>query len=301
MTQTSAVFSIVTMIENLCKEASIDGRTRPGPEALHPPSKIIVILILKNLFAFSSERSFLRYLAGHHPGLFSRLPEHSWFNRKARKLLQEQREIHVLLLSKLRADRIEIRIVDTTPIPVVRIYRSKKCKSFKPKVEASCGYCASKKMYYYGQKLTLFVTPDGIPTDHLLTLANIHDVRVLKENLEKIAPILKRKKLVADKGYYDGELETTLLNRYEATLVVPEKKRHQKKNTLEEKSLLRKRSIIETVNNQLQDQMNIDETRAKTLRGLQARIQSSILSFTFGIYFNRSFGRPSLALKSILV
>lgn len=299
-TNNTAVFRIVTTIQDLCKEAKVDEDVRTGPAAKYPNSLINTILILKNLFGSNSERSFLRYLGQHHKDAFPMLPERSWFNRKAEKLVYIQRNMHQLLLQKSCADMIEIRIVDTTPVPVVKIYRANKCATFEKKTEVNFGYCASKDMYYYGQKLTLLVTPEGMPTEHALTPANFHDLKALKLTLPKVSHDLKRKKLVADKGYYDGDLEVTLRKQHKTTLIVPEKRKHQRKNTEYEKKLLKKRGIVETVNQQLQDQMNIDETRARSNLGLQSRIQSSILSFTFGIYFNILFNRPPLAIKSIL-
>ena len=299
-TKNTAVLRIVATIQDLCNETKVDESVRTGPAAKYPDSLIVVILILKNLFGSNSERSFMRYLELHHSDVFSVLPERSWFNRKAKKLAYVQRSVHHLLLQKLEADRIEIRIVDTTPVPVVKIYRANRCTTFGKKTEVNFGYCASKDMYYYGQKLTLLVTPQGVPTEHILTPANFHDLKALKTNLSRISHDIKKKKLVADKGYYDGDLEVTLKRRFQATLIVPEKKRHQKKNTEKEKGLLKRRNIVESVNQQLQDQMSIDETRAKSNLGLQSRIQSSILSFTFGIYYNTLFNRPPLAIKSIL-
>lgn len=298
--QTSAVFCILTMIQTLCKEANVDDEIRTGPAATYSNTLIISILLLKNLFGFSSERSFLRYIRNHHSDIFTQIPEQSWFNRKAKKLVYVERNMHQLLLQKLGVQYIDLRIVDSTPVPVVKPWRAKNCNLFEKKTEAAFGYCASKDMYYYGQKLTLFVTPSGIPTNHIMTPANVHDVRALKEHLPLVFQDLRRKRLVGDKGYYDGELEVTLETRYKTRLVVPEKKRHRKKNTKEEKQLLRKRSIIETINNQLQDIMNIDETRARSIQGLHSRIQAAITSFTFGIYFNVTLGRPPLAIKSIL-
>jgi IS5 family transposase len=279
-TQSTAVSAIVAEIQELCNEAKVDENVHRGPVAVFTPSFIVTVLILKNLFGFSSERSFVRYLKNHHSHTFPSLPERSWFNRKARKCVGIEKEIHALLLQKLKAHRIEIRIVDTTPVPVVKLWRAGHCRSFERKTEVNYGYCASKKLYYYGQKLTLLTTPEGLPTEHILTPANVHDVRVLKENLASLTGI-RRKKIIADKGYYDGELEVELEKKYCTRLIVPEKKRHQKKNTREEKRLLKTRSIIETANNQLQDQMNIDETRAKSVSGLTSRIQSAILSFAF--------------------
>lgn len=299
-TQNTALADIVAVIADVCNEAKVDLKVRTGPDATYPPSQFIMILILKNLFGFTSETSFLRYLGNFHRDLFPRIPERSWFNRKAKKLVDEERRIHNLLLTKLGAEKISIRIVDTTGIPVVKLHRSRRSKSFARKREVNYGYCASKNSYYYGEKLTLFVTPQGIPTAHILTPANVHDLRALKENISVVARELTRKTIVADKGYYDGDLEMTLAETYRSKLVVPEKRRHQKRNTKEERALLKTRQIVETVNEQLQDQMGVDRTRAKSHCGLIARIQSIIMSFTFGAYFNMISGRPLLSMKSIV-
>lgn len=299
-TDSNAVSDIVSEILVLCNETKIDEKVHRGPEATHKPSLIVVILILKNLFGFNSERSFLRYLSKHHGNIFPNLPEQSWFNRKARKLCAEEKDVYFLLLKKLGVDSISIRIVDSTPVPVVRLWRAGNCTLFKRKKEVNFGFCASKDMYYYGEKLTLFTTPEGIPTGFLLTPANMHDVRALKENLKAVADDIKGKTLITDKGYYDGELETTLKVSYRATQVVPEKRRHRKKNTQDEKKFLKKRGIIETVNDQLQEQMDIDETLARSHEGLFSRIQAAILAFTFGAYHNFINDLPLLALKGIM-
>jgi len=300
-THSTALAVIITAVQDLCQEADVDEDIRPGPEANYPNSLLITILILKSLFSFSSESSFLRYLEQHHIQYFPKLPERSWFNRKAKKLVAKEKMIHHLLLEKLEVQDVQIRIIDTTGIPVVKLHRARTCRSFKKNAEVNFGYCASKDTYYYGQKLTLSVTPQGIPTGHILTPANLHDVRALKENLSGIGSEFVGKTVVADKGYYDGELETTLKQDFNSRLVVPEKKRHQRKNSEYDKKLLKGRQIIETVNEQLQDQMLIDETRAKSQPGLVSRIQAILLSFTFGMYFNMLQGRNLLALKSIVI
>lgn len=300
-THITALTDILSAIMDLCQEAKVDKEVRPGPEATHQNSLVITILILKSLFGFNSERAFLRYLGKHHRDIFPSIPEQSWFNRKAKKLVQKEKMIHKLMLQKLGARSIKIRIVDSTGIPVVKLHRARNCKSFQKKTEVNFGYCKSKDTYYYGQKLTLSVTPEGIPTSHILTPANLHDVRALKENISTIGDDLKNKTVIGDKGYYDSDLETTLKEDFDSRLVVPDKKRHQQRNTKKDKKLLRRRSIIETVNEQLQDHMRVDDTKAKSNLGLASRIQSILLSFTFGIYFNMLQGRDLLAIKSIVI
>lgn len=296
----AALVDIVSAIRDLCNEAGVDKEVRTGPEALYPNILFITLNILKDLFGFNSESGFLRYAGKHHHDFFPHIPKQSWFNRKSKKLKSTVRDVHTLLLQKLYAHRIEIRIVDTTGVPVVKLHRAHYCKGFEQKTEANYGYCAAKKSYYYGEKLTLLTTPNGIPTSYVLTPANVHDVRALKENLSDVAHDIEKKIVIGDLGYYDGALETELKEVYASKLITPEKKRHQKRNTTRDKKLLKLRSGIERINEQLQDHMHIDETRARSQTGLEARIQSIITSFTFGIYFNMLCGRNILSLKSLV-
>lgn len=296
----TALADIVSVIRDLSNEAGVDKEVRTGPEAIYQNSLFITLNILKDLFGFNSETAFLRYVGKYHRDMFPHIPERSWLNRKTKRLTVTVRDIHALLLQKLCTDRIEIRIVDTTGVPVVKLHRARYCKGFERKAEVNYGYCAAKKSYYYGEKLTLLTTPEGIPTSYVLTPANVHDVRALKENLFKVAHDVEKKIVIGDLGYYDGELETELKQEYASKLITPEKKRHQKKNSRRAKCLLKLRSGIERINEQLQDHMHLDKTRARSQTGLEARIQSIITSFTFGIYFNVLSGRNILSLKSLV-
>jgi hypothetical protein len=191
-----------------------------------------------------------------------------------------------------------LRIVDSTPIPVVKIYRSYNSPCFPKGKQTAYGYCASKKEYYYGVNLSLIITPNGTITDFGIHAANVHDLNACKDILKDID--MHGKTLLGDKGYYDGELRITLSNN-ESHLVVPDKKRHHIFNSQEDRRLLMKRSLVETVIEQLKSHMKIHETLAQSYQGLVTRLTAAILAFTFAQYFNRKTGRPLLAVKSVLV
>lgn len=244
----------------------------------------------------NSESSFLRYLEKHHGTVLVRIPEQSWFNRKCRKLqpacaqLQQSLTIHL-------AD-VEIKIVDSTPVPVLKPYRGNSSPCFPRGKQTNYGYCASKKEYYYGAKLSLIMTPAGVITNVGIHAANTADINALRDML---AGIDKTKlTLIADKGYYDGELRTALKNQ-KGRLVVPDKKRHHRFNTTRDKQLLQKRSIVETVNGQLKEHMRIEETLAQSYQGLLTRLWGALLAFTFGQLHNAQHGRSLLSIKSILI
>jgi hypothetical protein len=290
---------IIETIERNCKEANINNQLRPGPQSVYSDSYFITLIILKSLFGFSSETSFLRFLATNKlPGL-ANIPEQSWYNRKTKKLTDKVELIRSNLLNKLGVNGIHIRIVDSVPVPVISYARAKRCKSFSAGKEATYGYCAATKTRYYGKKLTVFTTQDGIPTDYHLDLARPHDVAIFKG-------ILKERDyqdihFIGDKGYLMKEQDKQeLLYQNNCQITTAYRKNQKKKATRQEKKLLKSRKIIETVNSQLDDQMSLKRTRAKSEIGLKTRIAGIMLSMTFGIYFNQIFDRNILSLKSIV-
>lgn len=291
---------IIKTIEEMCKRCQVDNVVRPGPESKYANSYFITLIILQHLFGFSSESSFLRFLVKlEHPGLTS-VPEQSWYNRKAKKLVGQVEGIRLLMLHRLGAHAIKLRIVDSVPVPVITYVRARRCQSFAPGLSAGFGYCAATKTKYFGQKLTLLTTPQGLPTDYRLSLANRHDVRVFKEFLSERS--YAQTTFIGNKGYLMRERDRTdLLTPDQNRLVTPFKSNQVKSNTDGERRLLKKRKIIETVNAQLADQMELKRTRAKSETGLKTRIAGIIASFTFGVYFNWRYQRNILSVKSILI
>lgn len=291
---------IIAAIEEMCKRCQVDKVVRPGPEAEYPNSCFITLIILQHLFGFSSESSFLRFLVKlQHPGL-TNVPERSWYNRKAKKLVDQVDGVRLLMLHRLGVRDIKLRIVDSVPVPVVTYVRASRCQSFANQTTAGFGYCAATKTKYFGQKLTLLTTPAGIPTNYRLSLANRHDVRVFKEFLSERA--YANTTFIGDKGYLMRVSDrAALLAPLGNQLVTPFKSNQTQRNTRTEQRLLKKRKIIETVNSQLADQMELKRTRAKSDTGLKTRIAGIIASFTFGMYFNYRHHRNILSVKSVLI
>lgn len=290
---------IIETIEQIGKESGPNQEVRPGPKSIYTDSYFIALIILKSLFGFSSESSFLRFLSTNElPGLTA-VPEQSWYNRKAKKLTVKSEEIRLLLLAKLGVNDINIRIVDTVPVPVVSYIRAKRCRSFQTDKQTMFGYCAATKTRYFGKKLTVFATPEGIPTDYHLAPARPHDITIFKGILKDSH--YSEIHFIGDKGYQMKAIDQQeLLTTRNCRLTTPFKSNQDQQSSPEEKKLLRGRKIIETINSQLADQMELKRTRAKSETGLRARISGIMLAMTFGIYFNQLFGRNILSLKSIL-
>lgn len=74
-------------------------------------------------------------------------------------------------------------IIDSMPLEVcknARASRSKICKEIEYS-RPDKGFCASRKMYYYGYKLHGICSVNGIFQSIDITPASVHDINMLKE------------------------------------------------------------------------------------------------------------------------
>jgi hypothetical protein len=72
-----------------------------------------------------------------------------------------------------------IYIIDSLPVIVCDNYRIRRCKLYRD--EAYRGYQASKKRYFYGLKIHLVVTKDGIPVGFFLSPGAFSDTSALDQ------------------------------------------------------------------------------------------------------------------------
>ena len=105
-----------------------------------------------------------------------------------------------------------------------------------------------------------------------ITSGNVSDISIA-ENLTK--GIFG--KLFGDKGYISGELTKRLLKRDLELFTTIRSNMKPKIMKLTDKILLRKRSIIETVNDQLKNISQIEHTRHRSPQNFQINCQELLL------------------------
>ena len=285
---------IFSIVDDFCKMYLKKKKVKKrGPHYQYSDGKILKMIAIKYLSGTESDRSLIRMLKdGLAKGLFRKIPDHSRFNRRCKELAHCLVEFQKYLTDKLETDSNPIRILDSTPIPVVSYLRSNRSSSFP---EASYGYCAAKQDKYFGFKLHMAVTPSGIPTNFDLTPANIPDSKMTEELIELYEFLIA----IGDKGYLDNEKQQEL-EKKNKKLITPYRKNQNKRNSEFEQRLLKLRRRIETVFSQFKEQMHLNKTRAKSLIGLVSRVLGIIMSFTLGIYINSLRGNKLLRIKGLL-
>jgi hypothetical protein len=166
---------------------------------------ITVILIAAQYFGGNIEKSlcFVR-----STGLMPHMLGKSRFNRRLHKIGELLSELFFYVGQAVKDMNLQTTYsIDSFPVEVchnIRICRSKIVQG-----EQYRGRCASKRTYFYGFKVHMIVTSDGVPVEFTFTTGNVHDLDGFKQmpvNLPQGSEIL------ADAAYTDYLLEEMLLD-----------------------------------------------------------------------------------------
>jgi hypothetical protein len=171
--------------------------------------------------------------------------------------------------------RGEVFIIDSLPLPVCKRARAGRCKKVRGK--AFCGYCAAKQEKFFGWRLHLICTPDGIPVGFDLLPAAQHDLTPLHE-LTLSLPLGAT--LLGDKGYLSEPMAASILEATGVRLVAIRRKNMSPLSWADDYDMRLYRRRIETVYSQLAA-MGIQQLHARTNSGFDLKVWSTILALTF--------------------
>ncbi len=164
-----------------------------------------------------------------------------------------------------------IAFIDSTKIQVCHNKRINRNQVFK---ETAC-IGKSTMGWFYGFKLHLILNDKGEIISVKLTAGNIDDRKVVNEMTDTLTG-----KLFADKGYISQSLSQQLQQKGIQLVTSIRKNMKPKLVSLFDKLLLRKRSIIETVNDQLKNISQIEHTRHRSLKNFLVNMIAGLIAYT---------------------
>lgn len=271
---------------------------RPGPRSAFSDSEVITLTLVAELVGLDDETVFLTYVDRNHRSLFPLLPDRSRYNRRRRALGEATNAVrrHLLgfLLSLLPEDERPLCVLDSLPLPVVGFHHAR--GSHRWYSWARYGYNATKKLVYYGFKLHLLTTADGIIADFALAPAHLTDGTFTDQLLRDKTDLLA----LGDKAYINALLQGELQELHGVTLLTPQREnQHQQLPEGLGRLVSHFRQMVETINSQLAGQFNIEVNKAKSMSGLLARVQTKLAAHTLGMYLNVITGQPLRALAAL--
>lgn len=259
--------------------------------------QIIALAVTGESLGIDSESYFWGKLKSDHAYDFPSLTDRSNFNRRRRRLSPFTGMLNKTIAGILNEGE-SCFLVDSIPIPVCKNAREKRCKVCKENFETAPdkGYSAVNKTWFYGYKLHLLTSANGVPHSMELTKASMHDVQYLSQ--VKHAG-LNNCLLLADKGYLSSTRQVDLFSSCNVQLETP--KRSNQKDYSPYPFVFRKsRKRIETLFSQLCDQFMLKRNYAKTLVGLSVRILTKVTAVTLLQFINLKNGKPINHLKYAL-
>ncbi|TAE42352.1 MAG: IS982 family transposase, partial [Sphingobacteriales bacterium] len=167
-----------------------------------------------------------------------------------------------------------ISFADSTPIRVCKNKRIKANKVFKG--TATVG--KSTMGWFYGFKLHIVINDKGEIINFMISQANTDDRTPLKTEgfLKKIFG-----KLFGDKGYISEKLVEILFNDGIHLITGIRNKMKNSLMTMHDKIMLRKRSVIETVNDELKNMCQIEHSRHRSFINFIVNILASLAAYSF--------------------
>ena len=196
------------------------------------------------------------------------------YNRFTELMQQSLMPMTLFLKTCCLGDCTGISFVDSTPIRVCKAKRIRNNKVFKDL--ATTG--KSTMGWFHGFKLHIVINDKGEILNFTITQANVDDRAPLKKKrfLDKIFG-----KLFADKGYIGKELMQTLF--VDGVHLITNIKNNMKNSlmTMSDKIMLRKRSIIETVNDELKNICQIEHSRHRSFGNFITNIIAGLIAYSF--------------------
>ncbi len=250
-------------------------------------AELCTLAVIQALLGFTSEAQFIRYAHTHLRPWFRYLPDRPGYNKRLRHSGQLMQHLIAALGRECVSWTDDVWLVDSTPVECGRSRETVKRSDLAG--WASYGYCASHSRFFWGLRLHLIATPSGLPVAYALAGAKVDERDTSLDMIAFGGLVTPGQTLIADKGYRRAGFETEL-NNAGVTLIRPNLKSEPQRAGGQ--YLRAFRQIIESVNQTLKAQLDLERHGGRTKPGVCARVLQRILTLTAAIWHNETSGQP---------
>lgn len=295
MTAPDLLLEVFCLIDDELQALNLGRLRQRGGEPTLSDAEVITIEVVGEFWKKSADRDIYRHFCQYHAAEFPLLPlvHRTTFARQAANLMRVKQEIQRRLAEKL-AGLDPVWLVDGMAVHACQFARATFCARFRG--EADYGYDHLHKRTYYGFRLHLRTTREGVILAYELAPARASEPAVLPE-LNPPAGSTG----VGDRGY-GGEPLREQMARAGVRLLAPPKSKSQDKPGDRQRAaaLASIRYRVETVNGQLAERYAMKRTWARDLWHLCHRVARKILSHTVMVRLAVRHRLPPLSLDRLL-
>jgi hypothetical protein len=228
----------------------IDDHVAPRRRIGRPPkltdAELLCLAVAQVLLGFPSAR------LGH---LFRYLPQQSAYNKRLNAAGPLISRVIEALARQVPTWQDDLRLIDSTPLPCAASRETVKRSELAG--HAGYGYCRSHSRFFWGFRLYLLTTAEGMPLSWCLASPKLGERKVMTALLERDQHLVRTGQVIlADKGFAGREFEAFLTERLGVHLVRPDRKNEPVRHG----RLARVRQWIEAVFDTLKGQLSLDNT-----------------------------------------
>jgi len=258
-----------------------DGTRKRNRKSNLSISEIMTILIAFQTSGLRTFKAFYKYMLKHHRNDF---PDLVSYDRFVYLIPRAIVPMLVYLRTCGRDEPTGISFIDSTALKVCHNKRIRRNRVFNGLAQIG----KTTMGWFFGFKLHLIINDRGGLLGYRLTAGNVDDREAVEEMAEGLFG-----KLFGDKGYISQSLFEKLLGKGIKLITNIRENMKCRLMEWEDKILLRKRSLIETVNDTLKNVCQIEHSRHRSPINFLAHLIAGLIAYT------RLPKKPSLKLDNI--
>jgi len=259
---------------------------KPGMKPEFSDSEMLTLMLAQDFIPYPGETQYVGYIRANYGREFPKLVDQSQYNRRARNLRYVVEMLRRQWLGRLGVEDPKQLLVDTKPIPVMGYKRSKSHSEFAG--SAGYGHCAARHLNYFGYKLVMLTTLDGLPVVYDLVPANTDE----REAADVVLQRVKDCDIFGDKGFIGDDWQAEVRQHTGNRVWTAKRANQALQNPPEFDRLLSSiREHIEGTFHRIQNTgRNIERLLAKTVQGLSTRIILKVTCLVLKQLLRRDFG-----------
>lgn len=260
---------------------------RPGCKPTLSDAELVCLVVAQQLLGFSSERRWVRYARAHLLSMFPTMPKQSGYSKRVRSLGGLLSAVMGELARDVESWHDTLRLLDSTPVPCAASRETVKRSDLAG--HAGYGYCASHSRFFWGFRLYLICTAEGMPVIWGLANPKLGEREVTQALLTRDHHLVRAGQVIlADKGFAGADFEAFISDGLGAHLIRPDRKGEKPRFG----RLARYRQWVEAVFDTLKGQLTLEQHGARTLPGVYARVAARLLAMATAIWHNWRIGAP---------
>jgi hypothetical protein len=266
----------------------LEPRRGPGRPPRLSDAELVCLAVAQVLLGYDSERRWLRAVHGRLGHLFPYVCGQAAYNRRLRRAAPLVAAILHAVAVACPSWGDQWRLLDATPVPCGQSRQTRQRSALAG--HAGYGYDPSHSRWYWGLKLYVLASPDGLPVAWCLANPGQGEREVAEGLLDHAAhqQVLRPGMvIVGDKGFAGRAFEQ-MVAELEVRLVRPDRADEPRRFG----NLGGVRQWIEAIFDTLKDQLGLERHRAHTIQGVWIRVAQRLLALAAGVWWNWKLGAP---------